>query len=94
MRIVEPIKMRELTLKKKITTFLPPILDYPPIFFDSQPNPERVTYVRKQLTFFKLPSHLNKLDLCGLLLTQYLSGSGQRSAKVSLSQACLGVRAI
>ena len=47
------------------------ILEWEGIFGSSQlryPNDPRIlTYVKKRLTFFRLLSRLNELDLCGLL---------------------------
>ena len=61
------------------------------------PNvPRIVTYVRKRLTFFRLLSRLNELDLSGLFFTEYWHDLDNYfvKKKVHTSPARLGVRAI
>ena len=58
-------------------------------------DPTILTYVKKRLTFFRLLSRLNKIDLCGLffLLNVDLTYTVILLKKTHTCPACLGVRA-
>ena len=47
-----------------------PLLLIPDFNINYPKDPQIVTYIRKQLPFFRLPLRLNELDLCGIFFIE------------------------